>query len=306
MENLFNSQQNSDTQTVTERVRSRWLQVALEHPVPVHFAVPVTFLLASKIILVYGFNLQPRLLQEVLIDLLIGVASLMLPSIITYLALRRQIHAILKLVNIGPPSVAGIVLRVITEELQELKENIDKLQSGGRQFAVGTVPKWIQDRYWATLEGPYIGTDSHLPSKFWRKYHKYLDGHQSYLGRIKHDSIRVIFADQETIEHDAEEEAEMHSKFLTWHKDNHVKLRILSPWRAKQLAKDRSTRSTTDMSCWDGEVILLWRYEGDPNQVKSDQVELEMSFVSQPCYACCRRFLADVLEEAKPFPGAAL
>ena len=54
------------------------------------------------------------------------------------------------------------------------------------------------------------------------------------------------------------------------------------------------------MACWDGELILLWRYEGVANQ----DVRLQMTFIGDDLYESCRQFLDDVQHEAEGFPGA--
>jgi len=265
MEKLSNAEQSPEIrsvpaqQRVTDRFLSRWLEVALEHPVLLHFLVPVTLLLTSNIVLLYGFNVDPNMPQAIAIDLLIGVTTLIVPLIITYLLLRREIHEILNLTRVGPPSVQRVVRRLISEDLRELVERLDELQAKGCEFRTNEVPKWVHGRCWATLKGSYIGTDTHLPSKYWRTYRNYLEGHRSYLTRTgrddptRNDSVRIIFADRAKIEDDKKSDPEGHREFLKWHKENNVALKILSLNRANKLAgnPDHDTRGARNMACWD-------------------------------------------------------
>jgi hypothetical protein len=280
----------------------RWLVMVRKHGLAVHVAVATMLFVILYILLHYVFHLESGLPHGIAIELIIVLtASVAMPFIITFLPLRRQIHAIIKrLITMGPVGATDVVFRLISEELTKLDTDLEDLRGDGIDVTTETVPGWVRVRCWHTMNGRYIGTDSNLPSEYNRIYADYLESHKSYLSRTgRDDSVRIIFRTQASLERDSRENPEKYRDFVDWHKKNKVDLKILSPHRAEKLAKHHTTKGVTDMACWDGELVLLWRCADEPNQVE----RLKMTFVEEDLYNRCRSFLDAVLAESEEFPS---
>jgi len=155
------------------------------------------------------------------------------------------------------------------------------------------------------MNGRYIGTSRHLPSDYMDILREYLNDHALYLQRRyddkrkERDSIRIVFHEREELKQDWQKHREKYDEFVNWHKDNQVELKLL-PWeRAKELSekaglpRDETTQAT-DMGCWEGELILLWRYGAD---AKTGPVWLQMGYIGEDLYERCQSFLEAVKEE---------
>ena len=161
------------------------------------------------------------------------------------------------------------------------------------------VPEWVEARAWGRMNSRYIETSMVLPSAYMGSLRDYLESHWRYLERTgRRDSVRIIFAEPSELLRDRKEMPEYYLEFLQWHNENEVELLLLPRERAEVLAEEHGTAGVTDMACWEGELIVLWRYKGTAS------VQLQMAFVGDGLYERCRSFLDAVVAEATPFPGA--
>jgi len=248
---------------------------------------------------------EARLTEQIATESFIVVMSLIIPPSITYWSLRNEMSGLLRRVTtLGPAQSINVVLRLVSQELKQLVKDLEELKGFGVTVGTNKVNQWVGERCWRTMTGRYIGTSSHLPSKYMDILDGYLESQQRYLERTgETDSVRIVFLDEEALKKDWKEHRAQYEEFVNWHKDNKTKLILLPPGRANRLARIYTPRGATDMGWWDGELILIWHYGKDPSK---DDVQLQMTFVGEDdyerCCLFCERAMADKL--ARPFPAA--
>jgi len=275
-----------------------------QHLIFFHIITAVTIFLSAEYILSRGFHIELGPQHGVGIEVLIVIISAAIPFFITASLLWREIWRLVNLTQIASPRATKPILRLIREELHELEDKLNRLKYYGLELETAGVPDWVQTRCWATMNGRYIGTSRHLPSDYMDILREYLNDHALYLQRRyddkrkERDSIRIVFHEREVLKQDWQKHREKYDEFVNWHKDNHVELKLL-PWeRAKELSekaglpRDETTQAT-DMGCWEGELILLWRYGPDATE---GPVWLQMGYVGEDLYERCQSFLGAVLK----------
>jgi len=274
-----------------------------------HLAVALILFAVIHSVLIYVFDLEPGLSHGMATEVVIVLTSVAIPFTLTFLPLRREIHGVIsRTTAMGSARATDVIVRLIRGELQQLVSDLQGLVGPGIEVRTELVPDWVRTRCWETMKGPYIGTALHQPRTYMRILGKYLLSHQEYLTPTdrpdqekRRDSIRIMFTERDKLEKDKEESKEDYDKFLKWHNDNEVELKLLPLRRAKELASYYDTDGATDIACWDGELLLLWIYGAVPEE---DPVRLRMTFVGEALYDKCRRFLEAVRNESEAFPDS--
>ena len=281
-----------------DHILRRWLVLVRKHVVAVHLGAALVLLVVGHLALSY-LDLEPSLPHSIAIEVGIVFTSLLVPPALTALSLRREIRQIIELTAIGPARATEVVLRWIMSELKELIENVHDLTLDGVRVTSEIVPHWVRKRCWESLSGRYIGVDSNVPSKYMSLYKDYLSSHQEYIDRTKRrDSVRIILATEDDIRSDYQTSPSDHNALLKWHEDHSVKLKMLKPQRAAELADHHKTGDVLDMAAWDGELVLVWKYDA-----QRKRVTVSAAFVGSQRYERCMAFLAAVEKEASPFPS---
>jgi hypothetical protein len=94
----------------------------------------------------------------------------------------------------------------------------------------------------------YCGVDTHVPSVFFERQQEYLAAHKKLQERIKKSktriSKRILIVDDDDLKDNWYRHKDEFQKFLDWHKNNNVKLRIITPPKAEACKAKYKLRST--------------------------------------------------------------
>ncbi len=278
-----------------DSVLNRWLVTVRMHLVAVHFFVAILLALAGNA-LVFATGLHiPGALETVSLEGLIVVVSIAVPTLLTAAALRREFRAIVALTAAGPGPATPILLRFVSEELEELQDLLGDLRAQGALVDQEGVSDWVRRRCFVATRGRYVSSDSCVPTVFLERYSELMTAHADYLRRTgRSDSARICVASREDILTDYTANPGAVNEYITWHRQNNVGLLHLDKDRAEALAKRRKLAGVVDWSLWLGEVVIAWEYV-------AAGLRLRLSFAGEPTYKRCYVFLHDVVEAARPF-----
>lgn len=223
----------------------------------------------------------------------IGVA---IPIGLTLASLWPEIKVIVSTVSDAPSKATPILLRFVSEELQQLSDRIVETRSSGIDLEGRVVSSWVRDRCFAVASGTYVATDSLVPSDFLSRYSSYLVAHRKYVGRTGcKNSVRINLAPVEDLRLDAEMSPEDFRLYCEWHEENGVQLLHLSPEKAHAIAGEMDLEKTIDLAIWKGEMALFFEYGS------SEKTKMRLAFVDERNYRRCIAFFNAVEDAAVPF-----
>lgn len=274
---------------------AKWIGFVEAHPVPVHVLVAATLTAIVDLIIVTTRASLPPTLTSVGLEVIIVLASLFVPAIITAVALRREFRVMLQVVDDGPPAAAPVLLRFIREELADLQEQVEDLRTQGALLSQAQVSEWVRRRCFQVTRGRYIASDSCVPSQFVKRYAQYLRAHKEYLARTKDtQSVRINVASDQDLAADRKGDPAAFSAYVNWHMRHDVTLLHLDYHAALRTARQHQLGDVVDWAFWLGELGLSWHYE-------TDGVRMRLTFVGETAYRRAYDYLREVIEEAKLF-----
>ncbi|MBE9592126.1 MAG: class I SAM-dependent methyltransferase [Proteobacteria bacterium] len=145
----------------------------------------------------------------------------------------------------------------------------------------------------------YKGTDSHVPSEFYKIYKDYLEHHKELIDRLPpgvNPGPRILTAETSLLRKDSEDKVTMYDfeKFSKWHDDKELPLLHVEPQDAYGLIKKSglSQEDNVDVGLWHNHYGLLFKPSADGNKVN-----LKMVFPGQSAYSNLEKYLED-LEKA--------
>ncbi len=107
---------------------------------------------------------------ELALEVLIVLVGVAVPLGLLLITLWPELKAIFDIVSNGPPKATPILLRFVREEMKSLGDRIADTRAEGIDLDGSVVTPWVRDRCFAVASGPYLGTDSLVPSVFLATY----------------------------------------------------------------------------------------------------------------------------------------
>jgi hypothetical protein len=267
------------------------------------------FTLALTLLIVVGANvLVTSVLHahlsigtELGLEILIVLVGVSVPLGLTLFTLWPELRAIFDIVSDGPPKATPILLRFVREEMRSLGDRIADTRSEGVDLEGSIVTPWVRDRCFAVASGPYLGTDSLVPSAFLGTYFAYLREQADYIARTGcATSVRINLASMGALRMDAERNPKAVRRYIAWHRENGVKLLHLDEERAMETARQTGLGERIDLAIWEGQMALLVAYSA------SGAANLRLALVGETSYRRSMAFFAEAAAEAVPFSSLRL
>ncbi|HET8954380.1 MAG TPA: hypothetical protein VFN18_01845 [Solirubrobacterales bacterium] len=258
--------------------------------------VAASIIVLVNLLLVGVFHEHLGLGAELGLEAMIVFVGIAIPVGLTLATLWPEMRVIVSIVSGAPSKATPILLRFVSEELQLLSDRIADTRTRGIDLEGRVVSSWVRDRCFAVASGPYVATDSLVPSDFLSRYSSYLVSHKKYIERTGcRNSVRINMAPADDLRLDAEmNEADLRL-FQGWHDENNVELLYLSREKAQAIADEVGLENTLDVAIWEGEMALLFDYANSPT------TKMRLALVDETSYRRCTAFFAAVREAAVPF-----
>lgn len=274
-----------------------WIRLIRSHPFVWHVGASAILVALAHIILKVVFHQHVGLQQAVLSEVVIVLGATLVPLLVTVAALRRPLLSVLRLANFAPASATGVALDWIDAEVKELVRNVYELRTAGLRVTDDRVPNWVRYRCWETHAGRYLGIDGHVPSVYKRLYVDYLDSHERFIRRTgRKDSVRIIIADLDELKNDCDHDPNAREWFETWHRDNDVELRLMSPAEAARAARIHEVESA-DVAFWSPDTLIVWRQDDE-----SGQTRMRLLFPGDPPFGQWKDYIDEVYNLSTEWP----
>ncbi len=246
----------------------RWLRLVRGHLVAAHLAITAFTFVAFNVIFLWT-NSHLSLPEQFGLELAGALVSLLIPTALTAVALRHEVSLVFGILEGVPAHQVGLWLRLVKEELVDLKNNLDDLRFGGERLESAKASEWVARRIFAITRGRYVGIDNTLPSRFRGLYDDYLNAQLAYLSRTAQaSSCRIFILEPSDLEQDGKSSPDDIRWLRDWHDTNKVRLVFCTPQDAAECADRLGLDVYLNIAYWDSEAALLWLYERDVNYVR--------------------------------------
>ncbi|HST68058.1 MAG TPA: class I SAM-dependent methyltransferase [Solirubrobacterales bacterium] len=255
-------------------------------------------------------------------DLLAGLIALSVFPALTLYAERRNVRLVFSIAaRAGGPDLAPN-RTFLTENLQQMSDQFDELQSEGAVLPRYLVARWVQWCFETATTHQYVGTDSHVPSQYRDIYAEYLTAHKGFIKRQpRSSSKRVMITFPDRLRADRALHPADNRVFFEWHKKKRkvkladgkevetkpVHLYQLDPHSNRLLLEetdeDLKELLDTDIGFWKGNFVLLFnpvKDAIDPVDGSPTHIRLRLRYKGEDLYKKCERYAMLLEEKAKP------
>lgn len=156
---------------------------------------------------------------------------------------------------------------------------LDAQSEGGATLNVDDVTE-ITHVCFEVGRGKYDGSDSHVPSEYYRLYPEYLKAHEIGLhsGYYK-PGTRVLVIERNELMKDVMNNYEPVVNFISWHLRHDIDIKRIDPDEAKDLSsKYEFPETITDVGIWQDKYVLLF------NPLENGKIKLYMRFTGDKEY----------------------
>jgi glycine/sarcosine N-methyltransferase len=246
-------------------------------------------------------NLGSPLISNTGENVAAALVALPVVPLLRYFAMHEDIQLVMSIgAEAGAPH-KGPILSFLSENLEEMKEQLKSLQGPGAVLDPYKVAQWVRYCFEGTDSTRYVGTDSHKPSEYDDIYADYLAAHASYIKRIEAEhgtqpqGRRYLVNSVGHLRTDRRTHVKPNAAFANWHDKNHVDLWQIDKFDNSQLLADNDLTGLldTDIGFWDNQYVLLFNpvapKEGEPEEGK--RIKLRVAFKGDALYADCARYV---------------
>jgi hypothetical protein len=258
-------------------------------------ALALLFIVGANVLVVGALHAHLSVGAELGLEILIVLVGVAVPLCLILITLWPELKAIIDVVSDGPPKATPILLRFVREEMRFLGDRIADTRTEGIGLEGTTVTPWVRDRCFAVASGPYLGTDSLVPSVFLATYSAYLREQAGYIARTGCTSVRINLAPVDALRVDGERNPKALQRYLAWHLENGVELLHLEEERAAEIALQTGPGTRTELAIWEGEMALQIAYSA------GGAANLRLALVGETSYRRSMLFFAEAAAEAVPF-----
>ncbi|MGA2121500.1 MAG: hypothetical protein ABSG49_05585 [Methanoregula sp.] len=265
--------------------------------------VPILIMLAIRIFLLIEYPFKP-IFEEIPIDFLGVVIIAIVLRIISLFKIRGPIKELLNVTKSLDKKITAPLLKAIEKDIDEFQIIFkDTLSENGKILSFEEVTD-LTHIFFEIGRGIYLGTDSHIPSEFYRYYPTYLEAQGKNI-KTREDSIQTDLSDTRILiikENDLKSDFFYHYedvlRFITWHQDHKVHLKLIEPDQANLLIDDTPLKDNIkDFGLW-GNYGLL--FKPDKNDDDSyENVQLFMRLDSEPDYKNAKKYFLALNEKSK-------